>query len=96
MCCCSISKFPFLCKINQLLNDTYKAEALIDSGCDDKSFISEKLCNILKLKIIQSRITIGMTSASLSTLSKGYCTVNLQEGEAPCSRWALHRHYPGD
>ena len=91
---------PFCWTSTILLNDTYKAEALIYSWCTDESFISEKLCKLLILKIILLWNTNGVASASLSVspikrllhCSSETWWWNIQEGEAPCSRLALHRH----
>ena len=32
--------------LHLLINDTYKTEALIDSGCIDESFICTQICNL--------------------------------------------------
>lgn len=37
---------PFQVTSTVLINDTYKAEALIDSGCIDESFICKQICNL--------------------------------------------------
>ena len=64
-----------------LLNDTYKAEALIDSGSTNKSFISKKLTELLKIRVIPSQCSIGMASASFSAKSYGHCYVSLTLGD---------------
>ena len=64
-----------------LLNDTYKAEALIDSGSTNKSFISKKLTELLKIGVIPSQCSIGMASASFSAKSYGHCYVSLTLGD---------------
>eukprot|EP00106_Octopus_bimaculoides_P008197 XP_014775639.1 PREDICTED: SH3 domain-containing kinase-binding protein 1-like [Octopus bimaculoides] len=61
---------PFHLTSMVILNNTYKAEALIDSGSTDKSFISEKLVNILDIKRVKLKNIIGMVPASLSAESK--------------------------
>nr|XP_004211666.2 uncharacterized protein LOC101241209 [Hydra vulgaris] len=58
---------------NIIINDRYKAEALIDSGSTNKSFISNKLVTLLHLNIIYEQSVIGMASAALSAKSDGYC-----------------------
>ena len=68
---------PFRVSEQVLLNDTYKAEALIDSGSTDKSFISSKLAKLLNVKVIPTNDVIGMASASLSAKSDGHCYVSL-------------------
>ena len=78
---------PFCLTSTISLNDTYKAEALIDSWCTDESFISEKLCKILILKIILLWSTNGVASASQS---KGYCTVALKLGDETYKKVRLH------
>lgn len=92
MCCCSISKFSFSRIINILLYDTYKAQALIDTGCTNKSFNSRKILSgkILNLKITSLRSIIRMASASLSAQSKGYCTVSLKLGDETYEKVTLH------
>ncbi|XP_012557173.3 uncharacterized protein LOC105844754 [Hydra vulgaris] len=62
---------------NIIINDRYKAEALIDSGSTNKSFISNKLVTLLHLNIIYEQIVIGMASAALSAKSDGYCYVSI-------------------
>ena len=56
---------PFQVTSTVLINDTYKAEALIDSACTHKSFISKQICNLLNLKITLSTSTVEMASAAL-------------------------------
>ena len=73
-----------------LTNDTYKAGALIDSGCTDKSFISKRICNLLNLKITASTSIVGMASAALSTQSHGYCNVSLMLGDQFYKKVKLH------
>lgn len=68
---------PFRVMSPVLINDTYKAEALIDSGCTDKSFISERLCKTLNLRVTTAPSMVGMASTALSTKSIGYCQVSL-------------------
>ena len=68
---------PFRVCAEVLINDTYKAEALIDSGSTDRSFINNKLVKLLNLKVIPTNDIIGMASASLSAKSLGYCNVSL-------------------
>ncbi|XP_012565691.1 uncharacterized protein LOC105849797 [Hydra vulgaris] len=60
-----------------IINDRYKAEALIDSGSTNKSFISNKLVTLLHLNIIYEQSVIGMASAALSAKSDGYCYVSI-------------------
>ena len=52
------SHSPFRVSKQVLINDTYRAEALIDSGSTNKSFISQKLAELLKLKIIRDSSVI--------------------------------------
>ena len=59
----------------------YKAEALIDSGSMNKSFISKKLTELLKIRVIPLQCSIGMESASFSAKSYGYCYVSLTLGD---------------
>nr|XP_047146265.1 uncharacterized protein LOC124819107 [Hydra vulgaris] len=54
----------------------YKAEALIDSGSTNKSFINNKLVVLLNLNVIYEQSVIGIASASLSAKSDGYCFVS--------------------
>ena len=65
-----------------LVNDTYRAEALIDSGSTDKSFISSKLAKLLNVKIIPTNDVIRMASASLSAKSDGHCYVSQKVQES--------------
>ena len=81
---------PFRVTSAVLLNDTYKAEALIDSGCTDKNFISRNLCKILNLKIIPSISIIGMASTIPSAQLKGYCTASLKLGDDTYEKVRLH------
>ncbi|XP_012562704.1 uncharacterized protein LOC101238699 [Hydra vulgaris] len=62
---------------NIIINDRYKAEALIDSGSTNKSFISNKLVTLLHLNIIYEQSVIGMASVALSAKSDGYCYVSI-------------------
>ncbi|XP_012565799.2 uncharacterized protein LOC105849896 [Hydra vulgaris] len=62
---------------NIIINDRYKAEALIDSGSTNKSFISNKLVTLLHLNIIYEQSVIEMASAALSAKSDGYCYVSI-------------------
>ena len=55
-----------------LLNDTYRTEALIDSGSTDKRFISSKLAKLLNVKVMPTNDVIGMASVSLSAKSDGH------------------------
>ncbi|XP_057305421.1 uncharacterized protein LOC130642352 [Hydractinia symbiolongicarpus] len=60
-----------------LINDTYKAEALIDSGCTDKSFIGERLSKTLNLRVTPAPSMVEMALTALSTKSIAYCQVSL-------------------
>ena len=68
---------PFRVCHNIIINEKYKAEALIDSGSTNKSFINNKLVALLNLDVIYEQSVIGMASASLSAKSDGYCYVSI-------------------
>lgn len=50
---------PFRVIPRVILNNSCKAEALIDCSGKDKSFISEKLVNTLSIKMVKLKKVIG-------------------------------------
>ena len=73
----STEKRPFRVIITILINDSSKAEALIDSGSTDQSYINSKLCKILNLKVKPKSQSVGMASGGLVAKSRGYCFVTI-------------------
>ena len=73
----SSSKSHFRVITTTLINNKYQANTLIDIGSTDRSFISEKLARLLKLKVAPIPSDVGMAAASLLFQSSGYCVVNL-------------------
>ncbi|XP_029643460.1 uncharacterized protein LOC115217881 [Octopus sinensis] len=55
---------PFRVTSIVILNNTYKSEALIDSGSTDKSFISERLVNILNIKTVNIKMVIDYSETT--------------------------------
>ena len=61
----SSCKLHFRVITTTLINNKYKADTLIDTGSTDRSFISEKLARLLKLKVASIPSDVGMAAASL-------------------------------
>ena len=76
----STEKRPFRVITTILINDSFKAEALIDSSSTDQSYINSKLCKILNLKVTPKSKSVGMASGGLVAKSKGHCFVTIPLG----------------
>ena len=68
---------PFRVCTAVIINNKYCAEALLDSGSTNHSFIDHDLAKSLRLKIIPCIGEVGVASSSLSVKQIGYCLVTL-------------------
>ena len=84
------SKSHFRVITTRLINNKYKADTLIDTGSTDRSFISEKLARLLKMKVAPIPSDVAMAAASLLSQSSGYCVVNLTVQNQLYSNVKLH------
>ena len=84
------NKSHFRVKMTTLINNKYKADILIDTGSTDRSFISEKIARLWKLKVSPILLGVGMAAASLSSQSSNYCVVNLTVQNQLYSNVKLH------
>ena len=73
-----VSAKPFRVSTDVLLNDTISANALIDSGSSEKSFISSKVAHMLKVEIYPEKAFVGMAASSMTVKVRGYCFVKME------------------
>ena len=72
------TNIPFRVITEIFLNNGHKVNAFIDGGSTDKSFISERLVDSLKLKKFPDSDSVGMATTSLTTNIIGYCLAELK------------------
>ena len=78
-------KKKFRVSAEVIINGSQRANALIDSGSTEKSFISGKLVSLLGLSVKPEKSDVRMAAGEIALPVLGYCTIDLKLQE---------RHYP--